>query len=487
MTPKLSRIVTSLLCAAGTLAIAQSAPQHAPARLTVSSPMQLVNCAPVTLVPCMSMGVTAVDDQGAPAPFALPPTAKLLPALTLQGGDGGVQVKPFFASAGLGPDAGQHANVILMMIDISGSMNDPSPGGTSRFNAVKTAIARYLEAMQEGTDEIAIVPFESHNVVSTIRSAVFSNRKADLLAQLNALPQPTPKNNTALYQAVFTGVESVRNELSALERDGHAASELQPHLILMTDGKNEVMAGDDPLLLNGPLGLQQAASQVLAAHIDVVGVGFGDRAAIDAVALQRLSTRFFYAADASQLLDALHVTRTTQSHVIQMAWLLPEQNRIAVTGHDQTWAPSLTLKDGRILTAPSVRVVVPATATPLFQRDALPAELVALIATHPPAGYGWSIVLVHLLLFLGVAILLIVLWFWIPRLIWNESFMNATNAQRWSNGQTPVLTTTPLRGTPLPAGFTPEAQPSGPLQRSPAQTTQVGPRPDKARTRLNFD
>lgn len=488
MMPKLSLFAAALLCAAGSVAGSQSATQAAPTHLTITSPLQLVNCAPVTLVPCMSLGVTAVNDAGAPAPFALPPAAKLLPSLTLQSGDAAqLQVKPFFATSGVGPDAGQHANVILMMIDISGSMNDPSPGGTSRFIAVKTAIARYLEAMQEGTDEIAIVPFESHNVVPTIRAAVFSHRKADLLAQLNALPQPSPKNNTALYQAVFSGVDSVQNELSALQRDGHAASELQPHLILMTDGKNEVMAGDDPQLLNGPLGLQQAAAQVLASHMDVIGVGFGDRAAIDAVALQRLSTRFFYAADADQLLAALHVTRTTQSHVIQMTWLLPEQNRIALTGHDQTWSPLLTLEDGKVLTAPASRVVVPATAAPLFVRAALPAELVALIATHPPAGYGWSIVLVHLLLFLGVAILLTVLWFWIPRLVWNESFLDAASAQRWSSGRPALGSAAPVRGAPLPAGFTPDAQPSGPLQRSPAQTTQVGPRPDKARTRLNFD
>ena len=342
--------------------------------------------------------------------------------------------------------------------------------------------------MQEGSDELAIVPFESHSVVPTIRAAVFSSRKADVLAQLNALPQPSPKNNTALYQAAFTGVEALRNEVTSLEHEGRAANELQPHLILMTDGKNEVLAGDDAQLLNGPLGLQQAAAQVADSHMDVVGVGFGDRAAIDAAALQRLSTRFFYAADADQLFAALHVTRSTSSHMLTMTWLLPEQNRIAVTGRDQTWIPTLTLEDGKVvLVGPASRLIVPATAPPLFSRAAAPEELVALIATHPPASAGWSIVLVHLLLLLGVAVLLILLWFWIPRLVWNESYLSKAAPQRWSSNRPAPAPAPSARPAALPAGFAPEAQATGPIQRSPAQTTQVGPRPEKSRTRLNFD
>ena len=121
-------LATSQTVAAQTTA--QNAAAPAPAtRLIVTSPPQLVNCAPVTMVPCMSMGVTAANDQGAPAPFQLPPAARLIPDLTLQGGSAGeAEVKPFYVSSGAGPDAGLHANVILMMIDISGSMNDPSPG-----------------------------------------------------------------------------------------------------------------------------------------------------------------------------------------------------------------------------------------------------------------------------------------------------------------------------------------------------------------------
>ncbi len=465
---------------------AQDAPAKA-AAVQVVTPAALVDCAPVTMVPCMSMTVTAVDAQGKPAPVTFAPGKPLTQALSVSSGDA-AEVMPFYATSGNGLDAGQRRNVVLMMIDISGSMKQPSPGSASRFAGVKSAIAHYLDAMQEGSDEIAIVPFESHNVVSTIRSAVFSSRKADLLAQLNALPEPQPKNNTALYQAVFSGVDTVKAELTSLERDGNKAADLQPHLVVMTDGTNEVQAGDDAFLLNGPLGLQQAAAQVGSSSIDVIGVGFGDRAAIDAAALQRLSKRFYYAADANELLNALHVTRTARSHVLEMTWLVPAANRIALTGRDQVWTPSMTLEDGTVLHGAPQRTIVPATTAPLYARVASPAELAALIAIHPPASAGWTTLLIHLLLFVVAATLLLLLWFWVPRLIWQGPEMVPAPA-RWS-GERPGVTVASgvqIRKSSLPSGFTPEQEARGPLQRSAAQTTQVGPKSETGRTRLNFE
>ena len=475
----------------GPLAQAQRpAPVVATALKTTSQPV-LVDCAPVTMAPCMSMAFTAVDTAGAPAPVTFAPGKPLNQSISLISGDG-AEITPFYATSGTGLDAGQHRNVVLLMIDISGSMKQPSPGSASRFAGVKSAIANYLDSMQEGSDEIAIVPFESHNVVSTIRSAVFSSRKADLLAQLNALPEPQPKNNTALYQAVFSGVDTMKSEMDTLAREGVKSTDLQPHLIVMTDGTNEVLPGDDQQLLNGPLGLQQAAAQVTSAHMDVVGVGFGDRAAIDAAALQRLSTRFLYAADADELLRALHGTRSARSHVLETTWLLDSSNRIALTGRDQVWTPNLTLEDGTVLRGAPLRMTMPATTAPLFTRVAAPAEFAALIATHPPTSSGWTVLLIHLLLFVIAGTLLLMLWFWIPRMVWGAAELPAAPA-RWSGVATgersgiTVASGVQIRKSSLPAGFTAEPQTTGPLQRSPSQTTQVGTRPDGGRTRLDFD
>ncbi len=491
MTSRLVGLLSlGLACTFAAAQVVGTATAPKPARLIVTMPMRLVDCAPVTPVPCMSVGVTAVDEAGKPAAFELPPPRELAGSMTLQGGEGGAAVHPFYATAGQASNAGQRSNVVLLMVDISGSMNDPSPGGTTRFAAVKAALTRYVGAMQEGSDEIAIVPFESHNVVSTIHAAVFSDRKADLLAQLNAMPAPGPKNNTALFQAVFSGVEALKGEIASLERDGHAPAELQPHLVVMTDGKNEVQSGDDPNLLNGPLGLTQAATQVGTSRFDVVGVGFGDRAAIDADALKRLSTRFFYAADADQLLDALHVTRSERSHTIDMTWLLPQDNRVALAGRDQVWTPGMVLKDGSIVTAEPLRRVMPATAPPLYDRLATHAELDRLIAVHPPAFSSWSAIVVHLLLFLAAATVLLILWFWVPRLVWAERYLSAAPPPaRWTGERQSPTTASgvKIRSANLPAGFTPEAAAMGPLQRSPAQTTHVGPRLEPPKTKLKFE
>ncbi len=467
-------------------ALTQANPSK-PTSLRVVDAPRLVDCAPVSLSPCLSASITPATAAGMPAPVKLPPAAQLASAFRLTGPSG--EVTPFFASAGSGPDAGDHTNVVLLVIDISGSMNQPVAAGQSRFEAAKTAISQFLDGMQEGSDRVAIVPFESHNVVSTIHAAVFTTRKADALAQLKALPVPGNRNNTALYQAVFTGEESLRNEVDLLHHAG--AGEVQPHLIVMTDGKNEVMAGDDTQLLNSDLGLQQAVAQVQAAHMDTIGIGFGERSAIDTAALQRLSSpgRFFYAADAAQLLDALHVTRSATSHSVTLTWLLPEASRTALTGRDQQWIPTFHLEDGTVLTGEALRLLVPATAAPVFDRKAAPEELRALIALHPAPNSGWTVVLTHGLLYLIAALLLLLLWFWVPRLIWGDRHLQTPErTQRWSSDRQGVKAASgvQVRSTSMPEGFSPELQGS-PLQRSAAQTTQIQPRGEFSKTRLSFD
>ncbi len=480
----MKRLLASLLFAV--TASAQQANTPKATSLALTSPPRLVDCSPVSLSPCVSVEVTP-SANNAPAPIALPPAAQLAQSFVLTGAAG--QTSPFYASAGTGPDAAQHTNVVLLLIDISGSMNDPM-GAASRFQTAKNAIAQFLQGMQDGTDRIAIVPFESHNVVSTIRAAVFAARRTDALAQLNALPAPGPKNNTALYQAVFSGSQALQGEVATLQREGSGAQELQPHLIVMTDGKNEVVAGDDPLLLNGDLGLQQAAAQVQAAHIDTIGIGFGERSAIDTTALQHLSTRFFYAGDATQLLDALHVSRTASSHSVTLTWLLPEDSRSVLMGRDPAWKLSMSSPDGGTLSAPDIRLFTPSTNSPVFDRKATPEELRSLISTHPEATSGGLVVLIHGLLYLAAAALLLMLWFWLPRLIWGDRHMAAPErTQRWgSERQVTSASGVKLQSSPKPPpGFQAEGGGKAPLQRSAAQTTQIQSRSEFSTTRLSFD
>lgn len=480
-------LISSLIAVSGIAASAQSATR--PVGLRITSGPTLVDCAPVTQSPCLGASFTPVDVNDKPAPVTLPGPADLSHAVTLHSSEG--DVAPFYVTAGSGPDAAQHSNVVLMVLDISGSMNQPSPGSTSRFTALQEAVSKYLDGMQEGVDRIAIVPFESHNVVSTIRSAVYVSSKADAMSQLRALPTPSAKNNTALYQAVFSGVDSLNSEISSLQREGHTGQELQPHLVIMTDGKNEVMAGDDPQLLNGDLGLQQAAAQVQASHADVIGIGFGDQASIDTAAMQRLSKRFFYASDVGGLLAALHSSRSASSHEISMLWLLPVSNRMALMGRDFTFTPELRLAGSPALAGTAFSWVAPATNAPVYQRKALASELQSLIAIHPSADSGWTGVVVYSLLFLAAAVVILMLFYWVPRLIWGDHHIGVIQpTKRWSNERSSVTSAAgvQVRSSSLPAGFDPALdQADAPIQRSASQITQVPVRGELSRSRLTYD
>ncbi|GGG99066.1 vWA domain-containing protein [Silvibacterium dinghuense] len=464
---------------ATTFFAAQAQQGTADLHLRVSTQPALVDCAPVSQQPCMTAGITPVDKDGQPARVNIPVAAALPTAITLRNGDG-TSVHPFYASAGLSSAGAQRQNVVLLMVDISGSMNQPAPGSTSRFAAVKEAVTAFADGMQPGLDHIAIVPFQSHDVVPVIKAAVYATQKPELLNQLNALPAPAPANNTALYQAVFSGVQSLQDEIDQLQRKGISRDELEPHLVVMTDGKNEVKPGDDPQLLDGALGLQQAIAQVQNSHFDVIGIGFGDKNVIDAAAMQKLSTRFLFASDAGQLLDALHTTRSATTHEIQITWLLPENNRLSLMGRDPAWTPELTLDGGQVLSGDVVRMVGPATGAPVYDRKAADAELNALMAANPPTDAGWSAILFHFILVVALAALLVALWFWVPRLVWADRNLGPLQGRprKWSS-ERPAVTSASgvqIRSANMPSGFGGPGAASAPLQRSASQTTQVQPR-----------
>ena len=140
---------------------------------------------------------------------------------------------------------------------------------------------------------------------------------------------------------------------------------------------------------------------------------------------------------------------------------------------------------------------MPATAPPVFERKAGSEELNALIATHPEVNSGWTLVLTHGLLYAVAALLLLLLWYWVPRLIWGTEFVGVPDRkQRWrsdranDSGQRPAVKAASAvqvrSATSLPEGFAPEAA-TGPLQRSAAQVTQIQSRGEFSRTRLNVD
>ncbi|MGO4213773.1 hypothetical protein AB4043_23510, partial [Terriglobus sp. YAF25] len=207
--------------------------------------------------------------------------------------------------------------------------------------------------------------------------------------------------------------------------------------------------------------------------------------------VQKLSKRFFYASDAGELLAALHSSRSAVSHEMQITWLLSESSRIALMGHDHQWNATFRTMDGASLQSAPIRWIAPATNAPTFTRLALAPELQALIQVHPSAESGWTMFVLHTLLFAAAFVAMLILWFWVPRLIWGEQYagMVPQRSKRWSNGAAVTsASSVQIRSieTP-PSGFETNGAVSVPIQRSASQTTQIQPRDEFSRTRLTFD
>jgi len=468
-------IVASVFSAV--VAFAASAP---PAALRVTEPLALRDCSPITVSPCFTVGITPVDDKGAPLGVLLPPQDRLAKAISIETASG--TLTPFYVKASAGASAIAHPNVVLIEMDISGSMNQEVSPGISRFAAARRAIEDYLASMRDGVDEVAIVPFESHQVVPTLQAVVFASKREQAIAQLKALPEPGAKNNTALYQAVFTGVDVLDGELARLEKGGASRSNITPQLIVMTDGKNEVVRGDDPALLDGPLGLEQSSAKVHAAGFDVIGIGFGNPSEIDSDALRKSSTRFFLASDPLQLAQAFRSSTPLHPSALDVAFLSPGNDRQALAARNSQFVISLHLLDGRTLVSPQVEYLPPAMSMPLYSGHISYEALQALAIFEPPPISGWSTVLRGLLVFTGLGVLLLLLWFWVPRIVWRGELGGLTaksTQRRWS--KEPVVQASGVQVRSAPDGFGRDAGVEAP-QRTAAQITQVRLRTDLSST-----
>ena len=131
-----------------------------PARLEFSDRLRLVDCSPSSSVPCFRLKANIVDAQGNPVSPALSP--QLAKSLTVQADEH--EITPFYAVAGSGSGAAVRSRIALVVLDVSGSMNQLLDSGQSRYAAAKAAALQFLEGFENGADRVAIVSFESHNV-----------------------------------------------------------------------------------------------------------------------------------------------------------------------------------------------------------------------------------------------------------------------------------------------------------------------------------
>jgi Ca-activated chloride channel family protein len=457
--------------------------------LEPSEKIRLVDCSPSSSVPCFRIKANIVDAQGNPASPSLPAATQLAKSFTLQVNN--LEVTPFYVTAGAGPGAAVRSRMALVVIDISGSMNQLMENGQSRYAAAKAAALQFLEGFENGADRVAIVPFESHNVIARIRGAVFATTADDARRQVHGLPLPPPKGNTALYSAVGAGLDVLAEQLARTQGSPEVM------MIVLTDGKNDIQPGDDYGLLAGPDGLRLVADKVRASGIQVIAVGLGDSRSIDEAAMRQLGTQFHLVSDTAGLQRAFSFARHLLLNRIQATFQSPWADRASLAGRSLTIRATLKLPSGQEVSSKDLTWSPPQIGAPLFEGKCDTAELKAILSpgAGPAPDAGWWTLVRPILVFVSLGAAILILWFWIPRLVWPDQYIGnlpvRASARRWSSGQTMVSRRGGAAAPPgalrtAPPGFTGphQGRPAAP-QRGVADPTIVRPRTDfGARTRL---
>lgn len=381
----------------------------------------LIECEPESADPCFRLQFGFMDATGNPVNVQLPPANELASHVEVQ--IDGQTVKPFYAVATAGgANLTKRPRATLLLFDVSGSMLTADLAGQSRFEAAKGAAAEYLKSFSDGQDRVAIIPFASRNVEKTIDAAHFVNTREEAQAELSGLPRPESRNNTALYSAVYAAVKTLQQQW----RFG----EDQPRLILLTDGTNDVrpQSGDDSGLLAGASGLTTAATAVQQSGVDVLPIGLGDRQSIDEVAMTRLGTRPpLITFDLDALHKAFQLRQLPQDGSLTVMVQAPESlaSRTLLAGRVVHFRAKVTLQDGTVLVENRQALwVAPPVATPSFEGEATDAEQRAFLAGAHLNHGSLLLFLRPFFVFAGLAGLLAIFWFGVPRLLWPERYDN---------------------------------------------------------------
>ena len=452
--------------------------------LDFAEPLKLVSCEPASTVPCFRMKLNLVDGTGQPYNAQLPPPDKLASQITVT--IGGQQVTPFYATSAGESVAKVKGRAALVIVDNSGSMKKILPTGQTRFDAAKMAVKSFLGQFEEGVDRVAVVPFESHLVQERIRSAVFARTRSAAIAQVDGLPEPELRNNTALFSAVVFGIETLRDALPRLEKEMGEAPEAM--VIVLTDGNNEVLRGDDPGLLAGPAGMDEAARYARQSPFPVIAIGFGEPGALDEAALRQISTKYYLASDYEGLRRIFTFTRTFLNNRLAATFSSPYPDRASLAGQNLPVTAELRLPNGQVLKSPETLWSAPQMGVPVYAGKCTPDEMKAVLQALPVSA-GWTSIVRPLGVFVGLALLLLLMWHWLPRLVWPEQFigvMPGTGAgqAKWAS-QTRIVNGV-IAGRPAPPGF--QKGPGGVAMppRSAADATVVNPQAhrDFSQTRL---
>jgi hypothetical protein len=440
--------------------------------LVLASKVRLLSCEPSS-VPCFRLRFNIVNAQRAPLGVPLPAASKLAGDFRILA-DNQI-LTPFFATALEQRQQPAPTRTVLFLIDVSGSMNKRLSTGQTRFEAAKDALMEFLRGFRKG-DHVAIAPFQSRHVREAIDSARFATSPLDVQEEIESLPPPEPRNNTALYSAFQLGLDKL---LSAIP-SSRGSSLFQ--LYVLTDGENDVgNPGDDPDLLTGDDGLNAAASKVRAdTEIQVNAIGFGDPREVDEAALKEITNRFRMFTDGAALKQFFQPPPPAPpvSEALQVTFKSPWPDRAWLAGRTLHLHASMHLAGGS-LESDDIVWAAPEIGQPLFEGKCQTEEETALLnGGAAVAAVGWASMLRPIVVFavLGVAILF--LWFSLPRVVWPQEYAGTFHPQggvRWTPATVPVPRSVPGPGRPAPPGFQAVPERATAPHRAPADATAVFP------------
>ena len=410
--------------------------QEVPYRLELADKIRMVESGDGSDRPFFRVQFNIVNERGVPVSIAPPkdPTA----VFDVAESDGRVH-RPLLLhysqeSLRQVPSDVPDQRYALLLIDISGSMLDSSGTASemvsNKYEAAKLAAGKFLGGFQSGQDHVAVVAFESHQVRERVTAAVFAGDIESAERQVADLPLPEKHYNTGLYSAVDTALDV----LADVKRQNPAVGAL---LVVLTDGQNQVLKGDDPDLLTGSDGLEAVVAKANAFGLQVMTIGFGDgsipvgkKGAIDSEALRRLAwptpSQFHAAQDVQSLGELFGVARQLLVNRWQLTFTTQREGRGQLAGLDLRFQIRLRLNDDRTLKSAWVPFKTPQMSAPPFEGklDAAEKQALTQVSANLPAPTplaAGTVAVRRAIIFASFGGLLAFFWFAVPLLLWPKN------------------------------------------------------------------
>jgi hypothetical protein len=437
------------LCLIATLALPHPAMAQADHLEMLAAP-QLLDCDPR---PYFRTMVNVVDAERKPIGIALNTGGSQSP---FQVWEGTLQ-HPVLWVGGTEGESAQRSYSILLF-DTSGSMNARLAGQT-RFTVAKAAVRRSLQGYVDGVDHMAVIPFDSRDVVARIRKADFQSTRVGVEAQLDALPPPT-KGNTAIYSSVAEALPILKARADA----GFPVS-----LVLFSDGANDVNhPGDDPGLLGDEgLAIVKALAAKMRVPLTTVGFGVSGNARAEGnlrdLAWPNRDNYYDAATNPERVTQILQIARRKLTDRVQLLFGPVRARRDQLAGQSIQFQVRYRTADGFVTSRLEPLWDAPGVGVPVADTSCATAEARAILASGP-TGTDPSSLWKRVLILCMFGSMIAGLWFGAPRLMWPESYIPKPAYLHRPNVQLPPGVVMP----PIDRPRMPNLQSSPPQRAAPA-------------------